>query len=429
MRRIKARFPYFPNWKTKILNWANQSDFYSFLDSSEKIDEHGRFNAILACGKLKELKSSKSSLEGLKMFRKEIQDWCFGYLAYDLKNEIHPLTSKNENKHEIPNLHFFQPEKLILFEKDEIVFSYPENLEDQIISDYSYLKNSLLSKEDMSNENYQALILEPEISKQTYIMEVNKLKKHIHRGDIYEANYCQNFSAYGKIDPVHSYLNLQLISEAPFSALSRFNETILISSSPERFLQKQGSKLISQPIKGTAKRDPDPRKDRRNKTVLEQDLKERSENIMIVDLVRNDLSLIAKKGSVKVTELCKVYSFKQVHQMISTIEAELQNGLEIEDILKALFPMGSMTGAPKLRAMQLIDKTEHFYRGLYSGAMGYISPEEDFDFNVVIRSIVYLPERNSISVGVGSAITHLAEAEKEYEECLLKAAALKQILA
>ena len=199
-------------------------------------------------------------------------------------------------------------------------------------------------------------------------------------------------------------------------------------SSPERYLCKRGSELISQPIKGTAGRNADPNKDRQVIFELQNDLKERSENIMITDLVRNDLSKIASKGSVEVVELCKVYSFKQVHQMISTITAKVSGSTNPVMCIENTFPMGSMTGAPKLSAMQIIESLENTKRGLYSGSIGYFEPKGDFDFNVVIRSILYNSEKPYVSFSVGSAITAQATPEKEYEECLLKAKAMRETL-
>jgi para-aminobenzoate synthetase component 1 len=221
---------------------------------------------------------------------------------------------------------------------------------------------------------------------------------------------------------------LNKISAAPFSAFSKFGNYFLLCASPERYIQKKGNKLMSQPIKGTAKRSQNKLEDEQLKTELSNNLKEKSENVMIVDLVRNDLSQIAKRGTVKVDELQTIYSFKQVHQMISTISCELKENITFSDILRSTFPMGSMTGAPKISAMKLIEEFESTKRGLYSGAVGYISPNGDFDFNVVIRSIIYNSENMYLSFMVGSAITDKAIAEQEYEECLLKAKALFEVL-
>jgi para-aminobenzoate synthetase component 1 len=205
-------------------------------------------------------------------------------------------------------------------------------------------------------------------------------------------------------------------------------EQFLLSASPERFIKKVGKKIISQPIKGTARRGANEEEDKQIKHHLFNDPKERAENIMIVDLVRNDLSRTADKGSVIVEELCGIYTFPQVHQMISTVVSELREDVHFIEAIRQCFPMGSMTGAPKVRAMKLIEKYESTKRGLFSGAVGYITPEGDFDFNVVIRSILYNARNHYLSFMVGGAITMQAEAEKEYEECMLKAKAIMRVL-
>ena len=253
--------------------------------------------------------------------------------------------------------------------------------------------------------------------------------EHIHIGDMYEANFCMEFYAENAaINPLEKFLKLNEISKAPFSVFFKNHKHYLLSASPERYLKKVGETIISQPIKGTSKRSSDPVEDEKSKQFLESDSKERAENIMITDLVRNDLSHTAQKGSVEVVELCKIYSFLQVHQMISTITSKLDAQYAPVDVLKTTFPMGSMTGAPKISVMKIIENLEETKRGLYSGAVGYFTPEGDFDFNVVIRSILYNQENQYVSFSVGSAITAQSVPEKEYEECLLKAKAMHEVL-
>ncbi|MEJ6675738.1 MAG: anthranilate synthase component I family protein, partial [Polaribacter sp.] len=252
---------------------------------------------------------------------------------------------------------------------------------------------------------------------------------HIKRGDLYEANFCQEFYAENaSINPVEVYKHLNDISEPPFASFLKMDHQYALCASPERYLKKEGLKIISQPIKGTAKRLISAIDDDKIATDLSRDIKERAENVMIVDLVRNDLSKTAKIATVKVEELCKVYSFKQVHQMISTVVSEIDTTTHPIETLRSTFPMGSMTGAPKVSAMKIIEKLEETKRGLYSGTIGYFTPENDFDFNVVIRSILYNEEKKYISYSVGGDITEKSVVEKEYEECLLKAKAMKYVL-
>lgn len=267
------------------------------------------------------------------------------------------------------------------------------------------------------------------VSKENYLKKVNALKCHIQQGDIYEINYCITFEAYDvTINPIDIYQKLNAISQAPYSALAKFDNQYIISSSPELFLTKKGNKLITKPIKGTAKRGLTDKEDDIIKQELQLNLKERNENVMIVDVARNDLSRLAKKGSVIVEKLCDVETYQQVHQMVSTVSCELKENTSFNGIIQATFPMASMTGAPKIRAMQLIDEYELYNRGPYSGALGYIDEYGDFDFSVLIRSIFYDEEKNYLSFTVGSAITAMCNAEDEYEECFLKAKAMIQVL-
>jgi len=278
-------------------------------------------------------------------------------------------------------------------------------------------------------ESLSEIKIQQRVSKELYIEKVTKMLEHIHAGDMYEANFCMEFFAENAIiNPLEKFQKLNEISKAPFSVFFKNNKHFLLCASPERYLKKVGDTIISQPIKGTSKRFPDYEEDEKSKQFLESDPKERAENIMITDLVRNDLSHTAQKGSVEVVELCKIYSFLQVHQMVSTIASKLDSQYSQVDVLKTTFPMGSMTGAPKISVMKIIEDLEETKRGLYSGSVGYFTPQGNFDFNVVIRSILYNQENMYISFSVGSAITAQSVPEKEYEECLLKSKAMSEVL-
>jgi para-aminobenzoate synthetase component 1 len=275
----------------------------------------------------------------------------------------------------------------------------------------------------------QELNIQSRFSKEQYLETVALLQQHISRGDIYEVNFCQEFFAeHAAIDPVQVYQKLSEVSPTPFSGFFKIRSQYILSASPERFLCKRGSRLISQPIKGTAKRSKENLDDQVIMEQLRLDPKEQAENVMIVDLVRNDLTKSALKGTVKVDELFGIYSFPQVFQMISTISCDLDPEIHFIDAIRNTFPMGSMTGAPKLSAMELIETYEKSKRGAYSGAFGYITPDEDFDFNVIIRSILYTAESQYLSFQVGGAITYAADPVAEYEECMLKASAIIQTL-
>lgn len=347
---------------------------------------------------------------------------AFGHFSYDLKNVVESLTSKHFSGIEFPVAYFFIPELLAVKTKTGLHVE-PGN------KHFAENFHGDLFPEEGAALSLPQFILRERTTKEEYISNVNSILRHIQRGDIYEMNYCIEFYAENvSIDPLAVYRKLNELCEAPFSVLYKYHDQWLMCASPERFLKKEGDKLISQPIKGTRPRGENQLEDERLKKELFNDPKERSENVMIVDLVRNDLSRSAKKGSVKVEELFGIYSFKNVHQMISTVTARLDETIHPVEAIKNAFPMGSMTGAPKIRAMQLIEDFENVKRGLYSGAVGYFTPEMDFDFNVVIRSIQYNSKTGYLSLMVGSAITVNSDPEKEYAECLVKAKTLFQSL-
>lgn len=318
------------------------------------------------------------------------------FISYDLKNKIEALKSENSDTISFPMIHCIVPQKTL--NKKEF--------------ESSGIKN-------------QTLTFIPELNKDEYISKIRKIKNHIQQGDIYETNFCYNWESYSKLNNGYQlFEKLEKLTKAPFSVYAELNNHIILSASPERFLKRRGNQLISQPIKGTSKRSSNKKTDQELIAKLKSDPKERAENIMIVDLVRNDLSKVAVKNSVNVDELCQVYTFENIHQMISTVTCEVETNTSFSGILKALFPMGSMTGVPKIRAMELMEDYETSKRGLYSGAIGLMHPNGDFDLNVVIRTIIYNKANECLSFKVGGAITADSEPEKEYEETLVKADAL-----
>lgn len=413
-------------FKEKLLFWAQQFREIAWLDSNEYPQHYGSYDVLLAVDAFTAIQTdTKNAFDDLNQYQSQAKDWLFGYLSYDLKNDTEILQSENYDGLGFPDLFFFQPKKVILLKGDTIELHYLAMCDDEMESDWS----EILTQQLPVTEIADSIHIQQRISKSEYLFKVGKMLEHIHRGDCYEANFCMEFFAENAtINPYQTYKQLNAISEPPFATFFKHNKHYLLSASPERYLRKEGTKIISQPIKGTAKRHVDLTEDNRIKVALAANPKERSENIMIVDLVRNDLSHTAQKGSVQVEELCGIYTFKQVHQMISTVVSEVKEGITPVDILKTTFPMGSMTGAPKIAAMQRIEELEETKRGLYSGAMGYFTPEGDFDFNVVIRSILYNAATQYVSFSVGSAITAAALPEQEYDECLLKAKAMREVL-
>jgi para-aminobenzoate synthetase component 1 len=413
-------------FKKQLLNWSQQFRELIFLDSNDYHQDYSSYDCILAVDAFTSIKTDyHNAFEDLKQYQQTTKDWLFGYLSYDLKNDVEDLQSQNFDGLHFPDLFFFQPKKIFLLKGEDLEIHYLNMCDDEFEEDFE----AILESNDTVGEKKQKLTIQQRISKAAYLEKISKILNHIHHGDIYEANFCMEFYAENAtIDPLEKFVKLNEISQPPFAVFLKNNTHFLLSASPERYLKKEGELLISQPIKGTAKRFVDPVEDEKSKKQLASDPKERSENIMITDLVRNDLSHTAQKGSVQVTELCGIYSFMQVHQMITTITAQFDSQHALVDTLKTTFPMGSMTGAPKISAMKIIEELEETKRGLYSGAVGYFTPSGDFDFNVVIRSILYNQENKYLSFSVGSAITSQSIGENEYEECLLKAKAMREVL-
>jgi para-aminobenzoate synthetase component I len=411
-----------------ILLWAEEAfETNCFLYSNNyKIDKYGEYSAIIAAGCIRKIEvgcENEDAFQLLKKFSDSLNDWLFGFFSYDLKNQTEKLYSKNSDGINFPLLVFFQP---------EILFIVRDNLlKIGLIEDDARNHDDILSQIN-EFKSVEKSFPKPEIisktSKEEYLENVERIKHHIQKGNIYEMNYCiEFFSKNAMIDPVESFIQLNRISPAPFASFLKYNNKFLICSSPERFLKKKSNTIISQPIKGTISRGSNSDEDAVLAQRLFNDPKERSENVMIVDLVRNDLSKTARKDSVKVPELFGIYKFAKVQQMISTVTSEIEDGHHFIDVIKSAFPMGSMTGAPKIRAMQIAEEYETTKRGLYSGSIGYISPEKDFDFNVVIRSVLYNKTKLYLSFMAGSAITSGSIPHMEYEECLLKAQSMASI--
>ena len=407
--------------------WSQQFDDVVWLDSNNYNQEYTNYDAVLAVDAFTSIQTDyHQAFEKLKEYQSITNDWIFGYLTYDLKNDVEELQSNNYDGLYFADLYFFQPRKLFLIKDDTVEIQYLKGVDGEVEKDLKAIEQfSRSTKEHINNE----IKIKLRIHKDEYFEKVNAILAHIHRGDIYEANFCQEFYAEETIiNPIETYKKLNAISNPPFAIFFKCGDKYLLSASPERYLKKEGNTIISQPIKGTAKRSENKKEDDKLKLDLFNDQKERSENIMIVDLVRNDLSKTAIKGTVKVKELCKVYSFEQVHQMISTVISSVEDSTHPVDVIKSTFPMGSMTGAPKISAMKIIEKLEETKRGLYSGAVGYFNANGDFDFNVVIRSILYNETKKFVSYSVGGAITAKSDAIKEYEECLIKAKAMRTVL-
>ncbi len=409
-------------FRSQALHWArHHSHFHYFTDNGIQYP-HGGFPEMLAAGVAKHCPTVPGNVFGdLQAFFEQNRDWLIGYLSYDLKNEIEALESRHEDPLGFPPSCFYVPRHLVFFGPGHQVHIHS-------LSNPSEVFTEITGTQITAADPVSGISLQPRTTREQYLRTVEKIREHILDGDIYELNYCMEFFAENaSIDPLAVYRALNGKSPMPFSVFGKTADHYLICASPERFLKKTGTRLLSQPIKGTARRGKDAGEDEAIKDRLFHDEKERAENMMIVDLVRNDLARSAQTGSVRVEEMFGVYTFARLHQMISTVSATLRPEVSFTEAIRNAFPMGSMTGAPKIQAMQLIDQYEDTRRGLYSGAAGFITPDGDFDFNVVIRSILYNQATRYLSFQAGSAITYDARGEQEYEECLLKAQAMLEV--
>lgn len=409
-------------FKSKVLQWLQHFTEYAYLDNNFYTDyQYRNYELLVGAGVYNKHTTTNDKLLNAQAFLHEHEDWKFGHLAYDLKNQIEHLTSQHEDTIGFNDLFLFIPQHVIYLKAGShelVIESHQISAED--------IFNEIQNQVIVSNaKTGNSIHLISKFSKEEYIETVNLIKEKIAAGDFYEMNLCMEFFVKNTaITPLHVFEKLNALNESPFAALYKVNECYAICSSPERFLSKQNNTLISQPIKGTCKRTTNIETDNANKQQLHNSEKEKAENVMIVDLVRNDLTKSCITGTIKVPELFGIYTFKRLHHMVSTIKGKAKNDVNFIQHIQHTFPMGSMTGAPKYIVMQTIEELEKSKRGLYSGSIGYIQPNGDFDFNVVIRSILYNAEKNTVSFQVGSAITFDSDAEKEYEECLLKAEAM-----
>lgn len=411
--------------KQKLLQWSSKFDKVVWLDSNSYTDTEKTYEAILAVDANRSFQSnSLEALEELKEYKREHLDWLFGYFSFDVGS---PLKATNkEDLLDFPKLHFFQPKRLFFLHKDFVEVVYLSSIEAEIETDWEAISTTAITELTQVN---LGLKLHPKLTKQEYLDKIQKTKAYIEKGEITEINFCQEFFTKTKLEnPLATYLHLNEISSTPFAAYLRIADKYALCASPERYLRNQNGKIKTQPIKGTAKRKQDPEEDAMIKAALEKDEKELTENRIVTEMVVEEMRSIAEEGKVEVTELCKLYSFKQVHQLISTVVCRLSSELDAVDAIKATYPMGSMTGIPKSNSLRLIEELENFNRGLYSGSIGYFTPTGDFDFNVVIRSILYNDTNQYLSFAAGGAITALSNPEKEYEETRVKTKAMEQVL-
>lgn len=419
--RTTKKYPFSHSQIHYLLTWCTRQSHFMFLNGNHHKTLYGSFPQIVFSGRHSEVRSSDQSFRKLHDFI-QIPDWAFGYFSYELKNEIEDLVTSRPVTIQFEHLHFCIPETVMRLDGEMLEissFSDPDRI-------FSELNESAA---ETAIKSQRKIIPASITTKKKYLENIGRIKELIVNGEFYEMNYCIEYTADDPFfNPLSCYLKLNELSPMPFSCFGKMDGKYIISASPERFLKKMGDSIISQPIKGTIRRSFDKREDELLRRQLSESEKEKAENLMIVDLVRNDLARSGNTGSINVEELFGVYAFKNVYQMISTVSSRQNPACTTSDVIRLAFPMGSMTGAPKIRVMQEIDEMEDSSRGLYSGAIGFFTPEGDFDFNVVIRSILYDEQSQKISFHVGSAITYDSDPEFEYNECLLKAESLFRAL-
>lgn len=408
-----------------MLHWANQCDILLFLDSNRYTHTAGTYECIVAAGAMSMVipEAVADPLSDLKEFHTLHKDWLFGHINYDFKNRLEQLHSGHPANFNFGEISFFRP----------ITVCYILRNENQV-----WIETTCSSPERMWEEIFGQTIDEPKniaplrfkkrLEQEDYVQIIAQLQKHISEGDCYEINFCnETFCNDANINPVSCFEQLNHLSKAPFAAYYKLRNQYLMCASPERYLRKENNKITAQPIKGTARRGQDEKTDAEQKEILKNSIKERAENVMIVDLMRNDLARFCTVDSVQVEELFGIYTFPQVHQMISTISGELRSDLSLFDAIRLSFPVGSMTGAPKIMVMHLIEQYEKARRELFSGCVGYIDPKGNFDFNVVIRSICYNDQTKYLSYQTGGAITYDSDPLQEWEETRLKASAIEKV--
>ena len=406
------------DWRLRALRWASKFSHCAYFEPNDLPYPQGPYERLLAVAPASDGPDSLADLQQWLGQTASSAPRC-GFVTYEVKNEIEALTSQNFYGFAWPQLHFFPPQTWLCWRADAV----------EIHGQTEGVLASILAQPLPVAAPPQVPVFRPRMARTDYLKAVEAIREDILNGEVYELNLCQEFYAEGVVlDPVDVFWRLMTVSPAPFAGFIRWHEHFLLCASPERFVARRGELIWSQPIKGTIRRGATPAEDERQREALLNDEKERAENLMIVDLVRNDLARVARTGTVRVPELFGLYPFRHLWQMISTVTAELRPGEELVDVLRATFPMGSMTGAPKIRAMQLIEHYENTRRGLYSGSMGCVWPGGRFDFNVVIRSLQYRRDIGYLSFQVGSAITYDSDPEREYDECLLKAKALLEVL-
>ncbi|WP_195987555.1 aminodeoxychorismate synthase component I [Clostridium sp. D53t1_180928_C8] len=432
----------------EVYNLFKEEKNTILLDSSKEDERLSKYSFIgLNPFLIFELKNKKTYIDGNEIkgepfkilenlvneYKNDVQDdipllsGAMGYITYDSGRILEELPDISEEDFNIPDMKF-------IFYKNIIIFD--------LINDKKYITDldgstekihKILNKIDNGHKINDEIVAEKSNNifhsnfiKEDYKNAVSKLKDYIVSGDVYIANMTQRFWCNNEEDSFDIYKKLRSINKAPFSAYLNFGDFQVISSSPERFIQVVDNKAHTRPIKGTRPRGKTYEEDEKNKLELINSEKDKAELLMVVDLERNDFSKVCKPHSVKVRENFKLEEYATVFHLVSTVEGELKEGVSSVKCIKECFPGGSITGTPKIRAMEIIEELEGLKRNIYTGSIGYFDFRGNCDFNIVIRTI--LKKNNRAYFGVGGGITYDSIEEDEYNETLDKAKALMRVL-
>lgn len=373
-----------------------------------RVTDQGR--AVLGVGALQEGDRPRFDAQG------RVTDWFMGHLAYGYKDRLEPLGSRLRDAFGWPLSHWFVPRWVYEWQGDGCTLhAHPDDAAAGIALAQA------MARPPAAGAASGPIDWHPAMGREEYLRAAGALMAAIQHGDIYEVNLCVAHEAvvHG-FDPFAAFSRLLAATDAPFAGFLRRGDSFALCASPERFLAMDARRMAGEPMKGTRPRGRSAEEDQRLARELARDAKERSENVMAVDVMRNDLARVSVPGSVRVRELCSVRSYPRVHQLVSAIEAERRTDVDPFTAAEAAFPMASMTGAPKFRAMQLIDAAESRARGLYSGTMGFFAPDGTADLNVVIRTVLFDAATGAASIPTGSALTAACDPAAEWEECLVK---------
>ncbi|QEK11031.1 aminodeoxychorismate synthase component I [Crassaminicella thermophila] len=414
-------------------SFIGSNPFLIFKSKNNKIDicENGK-TTVLNGDPLEKLREILSSYKMDYKTDLPFIGGAVGYLGYDLCHHIEKLPRHAVDDVNIPDCYIGLYDGIIIIDhQKEEVFASALGIKSPEEETIQKIINTIKAGEEKGvnikiPKNNKPINLKSNFKKEDYIKAINKIKSYIKAGDIYQANMTQRFECDLQITPFELYAKLREINPAPFASYIDFGEGQIVSSSPERFIQIKNRIIETRPIKGTRPRGKTPTEDIKNREELLSSEKDKAELLMIVDLERNDLGKVSKTGTVEVTELFHLEEYATVYHLVSTIIGKMKDDCDVIDCIKATFPGGSITGAPKIRSMEIIDELEPTQRNIYTGSIGYIGFNGDTDLNIVIRTILCKNQKAYFQVGGG--IVWDSDAELEYEETLHKAKALIKAL-